>query len=162
MSIARLRPNFRPHHAERLIFMLDDERTIDRTSERRPTATRIVFIRRDKQRLPRRDVNIDARAKLMVVSVVERSFRRRLLRNIILLGRQPTFQFLIGRFDIHRRTSVLEDLIGHVANGIECRRRDMAISARVLQQILLMILLRSIEVDNRFELNGDRIVITIL
>ena len=83
--------------------MLRDQCTVNRTRERRPAAARIVFIRRDEERLTCRDIAIDALTEFMVVLVEERSLGRLLLRNGVLQIRQACLEFGIRRLRVGAR-----------------------------------------------------------
>ena len=102
--------HFSAHHAVGVVGAGLDEPAVDGLGEGRPAAARVVFVGGGEERLPRGDVNVNARPELMVVGIAERAFRGGMLRHLILLGREHLAQtsliglrVAVGVFDFHCR-----------------------------------------------------------
>ena len=108
MGVTQLASHLGARHAMRQIGVLGNQIVADGARKGRPTAARIIFVGREKQRLPGGDVDIDARPKLVVVGIGKGMFGGRLLRNGILFGGEHLAQrgivaldVLVGIVDFH-------------------------------------------------------------
>lgn len=130
-------------------------------AERGPATPGVELVRRYEQRLPGSEVDIYAGPEFPVIFVNVGPLGSAELRDGILLGRQPTPQFLVRRLAVSSGslTGMFQrrvfGLRGHLHQG----RIDMAVSPRILHEILLMIILSRIEILQRLDLHRYRAVI---
>ena len=140
MDAGLCRPHLDPGPTQQLVVLAVDQQSgIDGLGECGPAAARVVFVSRGEERLPADHVHIDARAKLPVVGVGEGPLGGRVLGDLVAFRVQGP-----DAFDVALPG-------GGVGDGLQW---DVAVSAGVLEQVVLVGLLRRIEVDQGLHLHS--------
>ena len=130
-----------------MVGMLRDEALVDGLREGWPAAARFELVGRDEERFARGDVHINAGAELAAVGVREGAFGGAVLRHVVLLFGERAAERGVVLAAVTRRGV---GLACHLEEG----RRDVAVSGRVLDEVVLMILLSGVEVPERPLLHG--------
>jgi len=126
-----------------------------RAAERRPSTPGVKLVGRHKQRLAGRDINIYSPPEFAVIFIDIRRLCRSLLRHGILPGGQSATQLPVRRLSIAQ--SLTRTILGQslwirilcVCGKFHQLRTDMAVAARIIPQILLMIIFRRIKIFQR-------------
>ena len=124
---------------------------IDGLREGRPAATRFKLVGREEKGFAGRDVDIDARAELLVVGIFVRGFGDRFLRHGILEVVESAAQFRVGGFLV---SALLRRVGVRLAGFLKEGGRHVAVAAGMRIEVVLVIVLGGIEVAERFDLDG--------
>ena len=87
MSVTAFTAYFRPEHSIRSIFFLCNQVVLNRFGEARPSTTRIELVSGNKQWLTGSNIDIDTRAMLVPIFVMECWFSSAFLSNSVLFCR---------------------------------------------------------------------------
>ena len=151
VGAAEFAAHLRALHAVAVVGEVVEQVRIDGLREGRPAATRFKLVGREEKGFAGRDVDIDARAELLVVGIFVRGFSGRFLRHGILEVVESAAQFRVGGFLV----SALLRCVGvRLAGFLKEGGRHMAIAAGMHIEIVLVIVLGGIEVTERFDLDG--------
>src|SRR5205814_10422885 len=88
-------------HEQRAVGLLRDVIGVEWTSKARPTGARVELIERAEERLSRHDVHVDSCLMIIPEVVLERPFRRLVLRYFVLQWRQRATQLGVSRLGLH-------------------------------------------------------------
>ena len=150
MSIPRLAAYFCPGHSMRGIRLFDNQFLINRFGKTGPATAGIKLIGRYEKWFTSRNIDIDSFPMLIPVLIAECRLRGIFLRYGILYVRKFILKSHIIRLCINR-TGI----------SFPCQfkqfRINMAITAHILIQIILMIFFRSIKINEWHHLDGDRL-----
>ena len=151
MSIALVAAHLDALHAVGRVFDILQKMGIYGLGECGPSTTGVKFVGGEEEGFACGDVYIDARTKLVVVFIGERTFSGSVLRDLILQFSEFRFERICGRTLVFALRGVG---IGFASFGKE-GGSNVAISSRILVQIVLVIVLSCIEIAERFDFHNN-------
>ena len=147
MGISLVAAHFDALHTVGSVFDVLQKMGIDGLGECGPSTTGVEFVGGEEEGFSCCDVYIDARTKLVVVFIGEGTFGGSVLRDLILDFGELRFERICGGTLIFTLRGVG---IGFTSFGKE-GESNVAISSRILVQIVLVIILSCIEIAQRFD-----------